>query len=62
MRATWNGFQTRPNLGCGPLPYGTLKEYPAHKGQLGFVEDYDKFHDELEKVWKHCLRGLLTTA
>lgn len=40
-------------------PYWTLKEYPAHKSQLGFVEDYDKFHNELEKVWKHCFRVLV---
>ena len=40
-------------------PYWTLKEYPHHKGQLGLVEDYDAFHDELDKVWEHCFRVLV---
>ena len=40
-------------------PYWTLKEYPDHKDQLGAVEDYEQFHDELEKVWKHCYRVLV---
>ena len=40
-------------------PYWTLKEYPAHKSQLGLIGDYEKFHDELDKVWKHCYRVLV---
>src|SRR5229473_2166644 len=40
-------------------PYWTLKEYPEHEDQLGLVEDYERFHDELEKVWKHCFRVLV---
>jgi DNA modification methylase len=40
-------------------PYWTLKEYPANKSQLGLVSDYGNFHDELEKVWRHCLRVLV---
>lgn len=40
-------------------PYWTLKEYPRAKGQLGLVENYDEFHDELDKVWRHCLRVLV---
>ena len=40
-------------------PYWTLKEYPKHKGQLALVEDYDAFHDELDKVWRHCFRALV---
>ena len=40
-------------------PYWTLKEYPHSEGQLGLVEDYDAFHNELEKVWKHCFRVLV---
>ena len=40
-------------------PYWTLKEYPEHRGQLGQIEDYDTFHDELEKVWRHCHRVLV---
>ncbi len=37
-------------------PYWTLKEYPAHESQLGLVEDYERFHDELDKVWRHAFR------
>lgn len=40
-------------------PYWTLKEYPKHKGQLGFIVDYEEFHDELDRVWRHCLRVLV---
>jgi len=40
-------------------PYWTLKEYPRHKSQLGLIEDYDAFHDELDKVWKHAFRVLV---
>lgn len=40
-------------------PYWTLKEYPLRKGQLGLIADYDAFHDELEKVWRHCFRALV---
>ncbi len=40
-------------------PYWTLKEYPKSAGQLGLIEDYERFHDELDKVWRHCLRVLV---
>src|SRR4051812_32848522 len=40
-------------------PYWTLKKYNEHAGQLGHVEDYEKFMDELDKVWKHCERILV---
>lgn len=40
-------------------PYWTLKEYPERKGQLGLIEDYEAFHDELDKVWRHCFRVLV---
>jgi modification methylase len=40
-------------------PYWTLKEYNAHPEQLGSVEDYAQFLDELDKVWRHCLRILV---
>ena len=39
-------------------PYWTLKEYPPNSDQLGGLADYEHFHDELDKVWKHCLRVL----
>jgi site-specific DNA-methyltransferase (adenine-specific) len=40
-------------------PYWTLKEYPERKGQLGLIEDYNAFHDELDKAWEHCFRVLV---
>ncbi len=40
-------------------PYWTLKEYRDSEGQLGHVEDYDQFLQELDKVWKQCLQGLV---
>ena len=40
-------------------PYWTLKEYPANKAQLGAIAEYEHFHDELEKVWRHCHRVLI---
>ena len=40
-------------------PYWTLKQYPANKSQLGLIADYEAFHDELDKVWKHCFRVLV---
>jgi DNA modification methylase len=40
-------------------PYWVLKEYPQHKGQLGHVSNYERFHDELDRVWRHCLRVLV---
>jgi site-specific DNA-methyltransferase (adenine-specific) len=40
-------------------PYWTLKKYNDHPGQLGAVEDYEQFHDELDKVWRHCFRSLV---
>lgn len=40
-------------------PYWTLKKYNDHPGQLGDVADYEMFHDELDKVWRHCYRALV---
>jgi DNA modification methylase len=40
-------------------PYWTLKRYPENDLQLGHVEDYERFHDELDKVWSHCYRTLV---
>jgi DNA modification methylase len=39
-------------------PYWVLKKYNEHPDQLGAVADYESFHDELEKVWRHCFRVL----
>ncbi len=40
-------------------PYWTLKQYAPHPAQLGAIEDYDEFHDQLDKVWAHCYRLLV---
>jgi DNA modification methylase len=40
-------------------PYWTLKEYRDSEGQLGHVEDYDQFLQELDKVWEQCFRALV---
>jgi DNA modification methylase len=39
-------------------PYWTLKEYRDTNGQLGFVQGYEDFLLELDRVWKHCFRAL----
>jgi DNA modification methylase len=40
-------------------PYWTLKQYPAEEGQLGAIDDYQAFLDELDKVWREALRVLV---
>ncbi len=40
-------------------PYWTLKEYAKHKSQLGSISGYEQFHDELDRVWRHCFRALV---
>ncbi|HKV37594.1 MAG TPA: site-specific DNA-methyltransferase [Blastocatellia bacterium] len=40
-------------------PYWTLKTYPENPGQMGSIADYERFHDELDRVWSHCYRGLV---
>jgi DNA modification methylase len=40
-------------------PYWTLKEYRRSDGQMGYIEDYEEFLAELDKVWQHCLRALV---
>jgi len=43
-------------------PYWTLKEYPRRSGQLGLVEGYEAFLDELDKVWREVFRALVPGA
>jgi DNA modification methylase len=43
---------------CSP-PYWTLKDYEHSKGQLGDIEDYETFLDELDKVWTECKQVLV---
>jgi len=40
-------------------PYWTLKKYHDHPDQLGDIADYEAFHDELDRVWRHCYRALV---
>lgn len=40
-------------------PYWTLKEYNKTEGQLGYVEEYEQFLDELDKVWRQCFDALV---
>jgi DNA modification methylase len=41
-------------------PYWTLKEYAdGNRSQLGDIEDYESFLDELDKVWRECARVLV---
>jgi modification methylase len=39
-------------------PYWTLKKYESNRRQLAEVTDYDRFLDELDKVWRECARVL----
>ena len=40
-------------------PYWTLKEYHRTEGQLGYVEDYEEFLRQLDRVWKACFDALV---
>ena len=40
-------------------PYWTLKDYNVSEGQMGYIDDYDTFLDELDKVWASCLHALV---
>lgn len=40
-------------------PYWNLKEYPQTPGQMGNMDEYEAFLDELDRVWQHCFRVLV---
>lgn len=40
-------------------PYWTLKKYNDHENQLGDVDDYDCFLDQLDEVWRHAYDALV---
>ncbi|QNN25388.1 site-specific DNA-methyltransferase [Planctomycetales bacterium ZRK34] len=40
-------------------PYFNLKKYNDHPDQMGDIDDYEAFHDELDRVWTHCYRALV---
>jgi DNA modification methylase len=39
-------------------PYWTLKEYASSASQLGEVQDYDEFVEQIATVWRECYRVL----
>jgi DNA modification methylase len=47
---------------CTSPPYGSLKEYPDHASQLGNIGSYERFLDEMDRVWAECLRILVPGA
>ncbi|MGQ0658799.1 MAG: DNA-methyltransferase, partial [Chromatiales bacterium] len=47
------------HLVCTSPPYGSLKTYPDHPGQLGNIGSYEKFLCELDAVWAECMRILV---
>jgi len=40
-------------------PYFNLKKYNDHPSQMGDIDEYNTFHHELDKVWRHCYRVLV---
>jgi site-specific DNA-methyltransferase (adenine-specific) len=40
-------------------PYWNLKRYNEHDDQLGHIDDYNEFLNELTKVWRECFRVLV---
>lgn len=40
-------------------PYFNLKEYRKGNNQLGIIDDYQEFVNELSKVWQECYRVLV---
>jgi modification methylase len=40
-------------------PYWNLKRYNEHPYQLGHIEDYEKFLEEIKSVWEHVYRVLV---
>ena len=40
-------------------PYWKLKRYNDRPGQMGHIDDYEEFLDDLRKVWADCYRVLV---
>lgn len=40
-------------------PYWTLKRYRDNPNQMGHIQDYEDFIEELSKVWTECFRVLV---
>ena len=58
-RPKWPIEENSVHLVVTSPPYWTLKKYRQGEGQLGFVEDYEQFLREIDKVWKQCFRALV---
>jgi modification methylase len=41
-------------------PYWTLKQYNESSAQMGSISDYESFLSELDRVWEHCYRLLVS--
>lgn len=48
------------HLVCTSPPCGSLIRYPDGAAQLGNLDDYDAFLDELDHVWRECERVLVS--
>jgi DNA modification methylase len=40
-------------------PYWNLKRYNEHANQLGHIDDYETFLNQLDQVWKECYKKLI---
>ena len=40
-------------------PYWTLKKYREHHAQLGHLQDYENFLDQLDTIWRACFNALV---
>lgn len=58
-REAWEVEPESTHLVLTSPPYWTLKEYRDSPGQLGHVEDYNAFLDQLDKVWEQAYQALL---
>lgn len=47
------------HLVCTSPPYASLLHYSHRADQLGNIQDYEVFLDELDKVWAECFRVLV---
>ena len=45
---------------CTSPPYGSLKKYPDHPGQMGNIASYEKFLDETETALAESMRILVS--
>ncbi|HKE44831.1 MAG TPA: site-specific DNA-methyltransferase [Steroidobacteraceae bacterium] len=41
-------------------PYWTLKKYNDGEGQMGYIDDYEMFLKQLDRVWSRCFKALVS--